>query len=81
MDFEIPAELNPFMQDMLARGEYHNEGEVLIAGLRLLKSRELLLADVNAGIDQLEAGQTRTGEEVFARLERLAHEIAGHEPN
>ena len=80
MHVDIPAELNPFLQDMLARGDYHNEGEVLIAGLRLLKSREQLITDVNAGIDQLEAGQIKSGAEVFARLERRAIELAGQEP-
>jgi len=74
MNVEIPSELNPFVQQMISLGSYRNENEMLIEGLRLLKSRDELRADVNAGIEQLEAGQGLDGEQVLARLEeRVRH--------
>lgn len=72
MNVEIPPELSPFVHQMIACGNYRNENELLIEGLRLLRSREQLRADVDAGIAQLEAGQGIDGNEVFARLEERA---------
>ena len=76
MNVEIPSDLNPFVQDLVASGSFRDENEVVIEGLRLLKSREQLRADVNAGIAQLEAGHRLDGEEVFARLEERARRLA-----
>ena len=76
MNVEIPSEFNLFVQDMLSRGSYRDENELLVAGLRLLKSQERLRADVDAGIEQLEAGQGLDGDEVFARLEERARHLA-----
>ena len=76
MNIEIPAELDQFVKEMISTGSYRDENELLIEGLRLLKSREQLRRDVNAGIEQLEAGQGIDGEEVFARLEERARQIA-----
>ena len=76
MNVDIPAELNQFVREMISTGSYRDESELLIDGLRLLKSRDQLRRDVNAGIDQLEAGQGIDGEEVFARLEERARRIA-----
>ncbi len=76
MNIEIPAEFAPFVAEMISRGSYRDENELFVEGLRLLKSREQLRADVDAGIEQLEAGQGLDGEEVFARLEERARQIA-----
>ncbi len=75
MNIEIPHELNQFVEQMLSTGNYRNENELLIEGLRLLKSREQLRQDVNAGIDQLEAGQGIDGIEVLDRLDERAQQI------
>jgi antitoxin ParD1/3/4 len=76
MNVEIPPELSPFVQQMLSAGSYRNENELLIEGLRLLRSREQLRADVNAGIEQLENGEGLGGDEVFARLEDRARRLS-----
>jgi antitoxin ParD1/3/4 len=60
---------------MISRGSYRDEGELVVEGLRLLKSREELRADVDAGIAQLDAGDGLDGAEVFARLEERARQI------
>ncbi len=75
MNVEIPHELSEFVQEMISTGDYRDENELLIEGLRLLKSREQLRHDVNAGIEQLEAGQGTDGDEVFARLAERARQI------
>jgi antitoxin ParD1/3/4 len=76
MNVQIPAELSPFVQEMISRGSFRDEHELLIAGLQLLRSREQLRSDVDAGIGQLEAGQGLDGDEVFARLEKRARELS-----
>ncbi|HJS09302.1 MAG TPA: CopG family transcriptional regulator [Pirellulales bacterium] len=76
MNIDIPAELNPFVQEMISRGSYRDEKELLVEGLRLLKAREQLRIDVDLGIEQLEAGQGRDAEEVFARLTERAQRLA-----
>ena len=76
MNVEIPGDLTPFVQQMIAGGSYRNEGELLIEGLRLLRSREQLRVDVDAGIAQLEAGQGKNGNEVFARLRNVLANFA-----
>jgi putative addiction module CopG family antidote len=72
MNVDIPAELTPFVQQMLSRGAYRNETEMLVDGLRLLRAKEQLRVDVDAGITQLEIGEGRDGDEVFTRLEQRA---------
>ena len=72
MKVEIPADLTPFVRQMLSRGAYHDETEMLVDGLRLLRSKVQLRFDVDAGVAQLEAGEGLDGNEVFARLEERA---------
>ncbi len=75
MNVQIPRDLSDFVQEMISTGNYRDENELLIEGLRLLKSREQLRQDVNAGIEQLGAGQGIDGDEVFARLAERARQI------
>jgi antitoxin ParD1/3/4 len=81
MNVEIPADLNPFVQQMLSRGTYRNETELLVDGLRLLRSKEQLRVDVDAGIAQLEAGEGLDSNEVFARLEARARKLDVQDTN
>ncbi len=75
MNVEIPKDLNEFVENMISMGNYRDENELLIEGLRLLKSREQLRQDVNSGIEQLEAGLGIDGDEVFSRLTERAKRI------
>ncbi len=79
MNVEIPADLNPFVQQLISSGSYRDENEVLVEGLRLLRSREQLRDDVNAGIDQLVSGQGLDGNEVLERLEERARRSVARE--
>jgi antitoxin ParD1/3/4 len=80
MNIEIPSEFGPFVQQMISSGNFRDEKEMLIEGLRLLKSRERLREEVNAGIEQLESGQGLDGEEVLLRLEQRARRISARNP-
>ena len=76
MNPPIPVELQDFVDDIIRGGSYRSEAEVVSEALRLLKKREQLRRDVNAGIEQLDEGKGIEGEEVFERLERKAEGIA-----
>ena len=69
MTTEIPSDLVPFVQRMVAEKRFLNEEDVLAEGLRLLQARETLREEVKKGFDQLDAGQTVPAEEVYARAE------------
>lgn len=57
MSADIAPENEQFIQDMIARGAFHSGGEALDVAVQLLKRREQLVRDVNAGIAELERGE------------------------
>lgn len=77
MNVSLTEELRKFVDDKVASGRYHSASEVIREGLRLLAEQdELREARQNAlrrkvkdGLDQLDRGEGRPGDEVFARLE------------
>lgn len=69
MNISIPSDLNAFVQHLVSTGKFCNETEVVEEALRLLRQREELMADVEAGIRQAENGEMLDGEQVFGRLE------------
>ena len=77
MSVEIPADLLPFVQDVIASGRCHSESDMVGEALRLLRDmesrREELQRDVLEGIN---SGESIPGDEVFARLRQRAAEIA-----
>jgi antitoxin ParD1/3/4 len=75
MNVDIPADLGAFVQQLIDDGVVASQQEALTEGLRLLRGREQLRRDVNLGIEQLDRGEGRDGDEVFARLEKQIDEI------
>ncbi len=69
MTIDIPAELAPFVQRLIAERPFLTEGEVLTEGLRLLQSQEALRAAVRDGFAQLAEGRSVPADEVFATAE------------
>ena len=65
MTTEIPSDLVPFVQRMVAEKRFLNEQDVLAEGLRMLQTRETLRTEVNKGFDQLDAGLGVPAEEVY----------------
>lgn len=62
MAITIPEELKAFVADGVASGRFRSEEEAVREGLDLLRHREekldALRADLQAGIDQLDAGHS-----------------------
>ena len=58
MTVEIPADLAPFVQRLIAERRFLTEGDVLAEGLRLLQSQEALRAAVREGFSQLDEGRS-----------------------
>lgn len=75
MSTEIPGDLLPFVQRMVAAKRFLNEGDVVAEGLRLLQAREALREEVRKGFEQLDAGRGIPAEQVFARLEQRILDI------
>ncbi|MCE9552767.1 MAG: hypothetical protein K8T91_05250 [Planctomycetes bacterium] len=74
MTTEIPSDLVPFVQRMLAERRFLNEKDVLAEGLRMLQARETLREEVKKGFDELDADRGLPAEEVYARAEeRIRH--------
>jgi antitoxin ParD1/3/4 len=75
MTTDIPSDLVPFVQRMVAAKRFLNESDVLAEGLRLLQSREALRDEVRKGFEQLDAGLGIPADEVYARVEQRIRDI------
>jgi putative addiction module CopG family antidote len=69
MSIDIPAELAPFVERLIAERRFLTESEVLAEGLRLLQSQETLRAAVRQGFAQLDEGKSAAADAVFAKAE------------
>jgi Arc/MetJ-type ribon-helix-helix transcriptional regulator len=57
MSIEISPENERFIERQIARGAFRNRGEVLDAGIELLRMRDDLLERVDRGRNQLDTGE------------------------
>jgi antitoxin ParD1/3/4 len=69
MTVDIPADLAPFVQRLIAERRFLTEGDVLAEGLRLLQSQEALRAAVRDGFAELDEGRSAPADEVFTKAE------------
>jgi putative addiction module CopG family antidote len=69
MTVDMPAELAPFVERLIAERRFLTESEVLAEGLRLLQSQETLRAAVRQGFAQLDEGKSSAADTVLARAE------------
>ncbi len=76
MNAEIPTDLAPFVQRMVAERRFLTESDVLAEGLRLLQSRETLRQEVQLGFEQLDAGLGIEASDVYRRAEERIREVA-----
>ena len=79
MTAEIPSDLVPFVQRMVAEKRFLNEEDVLAAGLRMLQARETLRTEVKKGFDQLDAGMGVPAEDVYKRAEERIRRVENGE--
>jgi putative addiction module CopG family antidote len=70
MNIPISQENERFIEDAVKSGAYTDPREIMEEALNLLRKREALRRDVNAGIDQLDQGKTVPADDVFDRLLR-----------
>ena len=70
MSVEIPSDYSPVVQRLIAEGKFRNEEEVVAEGLRLIVLREELDADIQAGLDDLAAGNRVEASQVYAEARR-----------
>jgi antitoxin ParD1/3/4 len=57
MSTQLSPENEQYLQNAVSTGLFHDRGEALDKAVDLLKKRELLLREVNRGIEQLEQGE------------------------
>lgn len=73
MTVDIPADLEPFVQRLIAERRFLTESDVLSEGLRLLQAQESLRNAVRQGFVQLDEGSVVPAEMVFTKAkERIA---------
>ncbi len=79
MNAEIPSDLLPFVQQLVATRRFLSEGDVVAEGIRLLQVRETLRHEVVKGFEQLDSGLGIPAEAVFDRLEKRIKAIESGE--
>ena len=77
MSVEIPSNYSPIVARLIAEGKFRNEEEVVAEGLRLVVMREELDKDIQAGLDDLEAGNRVEASEVYAEAQRRINAVEG----
>ena len=75
MNVDLPADAAQFIEGLVASGQYKSVDDAVADGVRLLMHRQRLRADIQKGIDELDAGQGIEGSEVFADLRERAKRL------
>jgi len=75
MNVDLPSDVDEFVKELVLNGRFSSEQEAIAEGLRLLRSREQLRADVAKGFKQLDNGESVDGDDLFAELHRDIDEI------
>jgi len=75
MNIELQSDAVQFVEGLVASGQYKSANEAVAEGVRLLMSRQQLRAEIQKGIDELDAGQGIEGEVVFAELRKRANKM------
>ena len=71
MQIQIPAELEPFVEQEFATGRYATREEVVFQAIRWLRDeREQALSGIKQGLDDVAAGRTQPIEEAFADIRK-----------
>ena len=75
MEIDLPSDAAQFIEGLVASGGYQSADEAVADGVRLLMSRQQLRAEIQKGIDELDAGQGIEGEKVFAELRQRSKNL------
>ncbi|MDY0170623.1 MAG: CopG family transcriptional regulator [Thermoguttaceae bacterium] len=66
MEVCLPGDAAQFVERLVASGEYRSTDEAITDGVRLLMGRKQLQAEIQTGIDELDAGRGIDGDQVFS---------------
>jgi antitoxin ParD1/3/4 len=80
MTVEIPTNYGAVVQRLIAEGRYRDEEELVAEGLRLVLAQEKLREDLQAGLDDLNAGNRIEAGEVYAEARRRIRAIEDQPP-
>tara|TARA_R110002049_G_scaffold305056_3_gene501128 strand:- start:83767 stop:84021 length:255 start_codon:yes stop_codon:yes gene_type:complete len=72
MNVQLSPDAMQFVEGLVASGQFESAEAAVAAGVQLLKSQQQLRAEIQKGIDELDAGQGIDGEIVFAELRERA---------
>ncbi len=81
MTVELGPQLEQAVDDLIQNGRYRSKSEVLREGVRLVQDRETRLealkAEIQKGLDDVDAGRVYPIEEVCAELEARYAQMPG----
>lgn len=72
MNVQLSPDAVQFVDGLVASGKFESAEAAVAAGVQLLKSQQHLAAEIQKGIDELDAGQGIDGEIVFKQLRERA---------
>ncbi|MDB4640905.1 CopG family transcriptional regulator, partial [Pirellulaceae bacterium] len=72
MNIQFSSDAIQFVEGLVASGQFESAEAAVAAGVQLLRSQQQLRAEIQEGIDELDAGQGIDGEVVFAELRERA---------
>ena len=72
MNVQLSPDAMQFVEGLVASGQFESAEAAIAAGVQLLKGQQQLAAEIQKGIDELDAGQGIDGEVVFAELRERA---------
>lgn len=75
MNMDIPGDYGALVQQLITDGKFQSESEVVAEGIRMVIARDKLHADIQAGIDELDAGKGIEASEVYAKARRRVNAI------
>ena len=68
MNVQLGPDAVQFIEGLVASKQFESAEAAVAAGVQLLKNQQQLRAEIQMGIDELDAGQGIDGEVVFAEL-------------
>ena len=72
MNIQLDPDAMQFVEGLVSSGQFESADAAVAAGVELLKSQQQLRAEIQKGIDELDAGQGIDGEVVFSELRERA---------
>ena len=68
MNVTLPQDLEQFVQEKIAKGDYHSPEDAIREALACLRRRDELRRKVTEAKDSQRAGRVRDGDEVFGAI-------------